>query len=268
MNYHDRPEHSSSQIADFMDDPIAWWHIHKAKEWPKKPPTPQMKYGTDVHRMIELGGPDKIVRMIPESVLNSQGHCKGKAWTDWKHVQLSENPYLTFLKPGELNPFQITWEHLQANRFARESIEQGQLEIKHYWTDPNSGLKCRMMVDCLRPHVCVDWKSTRSTNIRDFQNDAFARHYDVRLAFYQRGIADLTGETIPVSTVAFRNQPGYDVRPIHLSDKWILDAQDVLSRTLEQIASFEIGNYLDRPVVELDAPRYANFIHEYELETA
>ena len=83
QDYHSRPELSSTQVAKFMDDPIAFYEIHITGERSESP-TDAMKFGTSVHEMIELGGPDKMpIVVIPREVLNKDGHKRGKAWTQW-----------------------------------------------------------------------------------------------------------------------------------------------------------------------------------------
>lgn len=263
MNYHERPELSSTQIADFVADPIRFWHLHVEQDWPKEPPTPAQKFGTDVHRMIELGGPDNIVVRIPDEVLNKQGHRKGKPYLDWLAEQ---PPGVATIKSNEINAFEIIWEHLNRNTFARHCMESGELEKEHFWKDSETGICCRMRTDCLLPTCIVDWKTARSTDVRKFQSEIYWLRYDLRLAFYQRGILDLTGETLPVAFIAIKNQPGYDVRPLNISDSWMRSAQDRLSRVMDQIASFEIERELDRDVVEIDEPRFATFDEQYELE--
>jgi len=59
-DYHSRPELSSSQLAQFLSNPILFHHVHTLEDWPKDEPTAAMQFGTLVHTMIELGGPDRL----------------------------------------------------------------------------------------------------------------------------------------------------------------------------------------------------------------
>ena len=104
VNYHDRPETSSSQIADFLQDEINWWHVHKKGDWPKKKITPAMEFGSRVHEMIEYRDPKAVYAVMPEGmvsfkddevfnvekmveiprrVLNAKGEKRGKAYLDF-----------------------------------------------------------------------------------------------------------------------------------------------------------------------------------------
>lgn len=263
MNYHDRPELSSSQVEDFLDDPIKWYHVHVAKDWPKDDPTPQMKFGTAVHRMIELGGPEHIAVTIPADVLNGDGHCKGKAWLDWKSEQ-SEG--VEFIKPGVFNPFDEIWGNIHTNDFAATCLDCDRKEYQIIWEHKPTGLKCRTLVDVLLPNIIVDWKAAADISPRDFQSAAYRMHYVERLAFYQLAVEAETGERLPVVCVAIKNKAGFGVQPYEIDSEWLEKAHAKLEKTMRQIAEFDLDDHCNQQIVTLAQPGWAKYESEYELE--
>lgn len=310
MNYHDRPEISSSQVAAFLADPVAFYHQHVVRDWPKDPPTPSMRFGTAVHRMIELGGPEfvscsmpeglveynddrigMIDRMIEETVENPNRRLKDyqewkkglpataeivrfgeieriKRFAEWKR----DNAEKQLIKSGELNPFETIWNHLQSNTFTRRYLNRtNNREAEHFWTDDRSGLECRAKFDLIDADILIDWKSMPSIEPRAVQRTICDRNYDVRLAFYLRGIADMqhgttmTPADCSVVVVAIENQPGYRVQPIEISKDWLAVADERLTEALEKIREFKIENELNSPVIELGMPRW-RFDSSFELE--
>ena len=268
INYHDRPELSSSQIAAFMQDPVFWWKVHREASLPKPVANDSMQFGTDVHSMIEDGGPDlsKFVA-IPHHVLNKDGHKKGKAWTDFKSSHPDD---VIFFKDTELHPahglIQI-WSNLNANRRTARWISLPKKETVITWHDDESGFDCRAMIDVIdEQHDCViDWKTTRDIRARKFQSACYSMHYDIRLAFYRRGLRANNMGDMHIVAVAIENTQSYRVQPFHLSSEWIDSADDRLSVVLENIKSFNIKDELDKDIIELDAPRWATYDQEYEV---
>jgi hypothetical protein len=253
MSYHDQPELSSSEVAAYLYDPIEWWHRWRAKDWPKMTATPAMEFGTAVHQMIEYGGPAAVVKQIPAEVLNADGHCKGKPWTEWK----SANPASIYLKPGETSPLVTIWDHLMANTWVRAVIENSQKELSHYWPDRDLGCACRCRFDAVLNGIIVDWKTTTMSNGRTFASDAYSRFYDVRLALYRRGYRDLYGNDPEVYIVAIQNSGGYGVDVYRMPEQWLDDAEARLILTVDEMLNFDLQKYLDSGPVDLIQPRWA-----------
>lgn len=252
MNYHDRPEKSSSEVAAFLSDPIEWYHIYVLKDWPRMVATKEMELGTAVHSMVEHRGVKTVVRSIPATVLNEQGHCKGKTWTDWK----AANPAQIYLKPGETNPLTTIWQHLIANAWCRAFVEHAEKEVEHFWNDTDLGA-CRVKFDAILNGTIVDWKTTSKTCARTFAIDAVSRFYDVRLALYRRGYRDLFGCNPEIVVVAIETSGGTKVTPYRMPDAWLDDAEAKLILAVDDMRRFDLSRYLDCSPVDLVQPRYS-----------
>jgi hypothetical protein len=240
MNYHSRPELSSSQLAQFLRDPITFFHCHVAQDWPRPEPTPAMQFGTLVHSMIELGGPDKldIVRR-PEGIdLRTK---EGKAWREsvaGKEI-VSEADWLRLER---------TWTHLNACSQVRKFLGNGHVELELYWKH-RSGIDCRAKVDQLSDGVLIDWKTTSASSEAEFIQQACGMFYDVRLAFYRLGIETLQAMSPRVLVVGIQSGDGHEVWPLELTDLMAeLRSEARMHKAIEDIASFDIDEYLDRPI--------------------
>lgn len=260
--YHQRPELSSTQMAMFIDDPVAFHFIHQVGTWPKPEPTEAMKFGTSVHEMIELGGPDKMpIVVIPREVLNKDGHRRGKAWTNFKE----DNPDALFFKEGERIPWFEIWNNLNANENCKRWIECERKEEEFYWQDKVSGLHCRAKLDVVSDLPIVDWKTSRHVDPRGFQAACYQMHYPERLCFYRRGFEAKYGTRPPAVAVAIENKGSYRVQPFEISEQWLEQADETLSRVLDSIAALDIESELNKPIIEVSAPKWAKFDSEYIL---
>lgn len=260
-DYHSRPELSASQVCCYLEDPIAFYHYHVAQDWPRPEPTPQMQFGSAVHRMIELGGPEHVCAVVPEFVLNGQGHRKGKAYIDWVFEHVGKQ----IIKPNELNPFEIIWNHLNANKFTRKMLDAPNKEQVILWEHGPTGMKCRSMIDLYHCGILIDWKTTRNTGPREFQRDAWQLKYHVKLAFYSLAVGYQVDwrEMKHVIAVAIGNSPGYAVRPYEIDPAWLAIGRDEANRAIEEIAAFNLDDELDQDVVMLSAPTYGKYESEY-----
>lgn len=269
--YHSKQSLSSSEIADYLDDPIDWYFTYRLRTRKKPEPTDAMKLGTSVHlvaeiglpRMIADGGWSNILKSIPKEVLNSEGHCKGKAWTEWK----AANPADVYIKPGEPNPLAEIWDNLVGNKWCYDVLHDANSLKEHEieWDDPLLG-PCRLKADLLNmsEEYVVDWKTTRAKTARKFAADAAAMHYDVRLAFYRRGIHYSLGFVPAVYIVAINTSGGYEVTPYEMPEEWLDDADARLVFAVEEMRTFDLGKYRDKPVQRLAQPKW-NVLKEEDL---
>lgn len=253
LDYDEWPGLRSSSISTYIDKPIYWYHTEVLCDWPKEQASKEMGFGTAVHKMIELGGWEYMgIREIPRKVLNADGHCKGKAWTEWKEA----NPADTYIKPGEINTLRVIWEHLQANTWCREIIDLSSKEVKHLWEDNDFGL-CKVKMDAVCPQILVDWKTTSCRTRARFANEIVERAYDVRMAFYRRAFKDKYGHSPVVYLLAIRNSGGFEVASWQLTDAWLDDADARLIFTVDEMKRFDLAEYLNRPPELLTQPRWS-----------
>lgn len=257
--YHASEGLSSSEIAAYEDDPAQWFHWYRLRDW-ERAPTNAMKLGTGVHDVIEyslplmvtLGGWDTLVRQIPKTVLNADGHCKGSAWNAWK----AENPAEIYFKPWEPNPLSLVWDNLMANSFTRNFIAKSRKEVAHFWTDEDFG-PCKVKFDAVNCPVFCDWKTTCKKTKREFELDIVRRSYDVRLAFYRIGFRAMFDSEPDVYIVAINTSGGYRVTPYRIPSEWLDDAEARLILIVDEMQRFDIAAYLDSEPQVLRQPNFS-----------
>ena len=265
--YHASQGLSSSQIGVFLDDPVRWHHVHVLGDWPRTEATPAMQFGTRVHQMVELGGPDALldegglVEEPPHLFEDGKTRRHGE-YQAWKKEQLGYG--LEIVEAGYLAPYESIWANLKANRHAAKWLACPNKEVEFRWTDTATGIGCKAKLDVLDENAVVDWKTTRKVDARGFQSEVYQRHYDVRLAFYRRALRS-GGIDLPIVAVAIENSGSYRVKPYEISSAWIDEADERLSATMDRMAAFELTEELDSDIVCLESPRWAKYDTEYEL---
>jgi hypothetical protein len=83
------------------------------------------------------------------------------------------------------------WPDARASISAR-LLFNGTTEVVHLWTDPITGVDCKMCADCLPatfPNLIVDYKTAKDAGERGFKTSVRRYRYDVQAAFYLDGCA-------------------------------------------------------------------------------
>jgi exodeoxyribonuclease VIII len=263
-DYHSRPELSSSQLALFLRDPIVFYHTCVLGDWPKDEPTPAMQFGTLVHTMIELGGPDRldIVRRPEGLDLRTK---EGKAWRE-------ANAGKEIVSEPDWLRLERVWTHLQACSQVRKFLGNGHVERELFWQHSRSGIDCRAKVDQLSDGVLIDWKTTSAASEEEFINQAVNMHYDIRLAFYRDGIETVENIQRPkILVVGIQSGGGHEIFPLEITGLMEeLHSEERMHRAVEDISTFVLEEYLDRPIKVATAPpwlvrKYAGELTEVTL---
>jgi len=72
----------------------------------------------------------------------------------------------------------------------RGFVARGTKELELRWTDPDSGIKCKMLADSWDQPVgaLTDLKRTDKITAREFKRDIYNREYGFQIAWYRRGL--------------------------------------------------------------------------------
>lgn len=246
VDYHSLPGRSSSQIGAYLTNPLEWWHVHEAKDWPAEPPTPAMMLGTLVHKMIELGGPDRLA-LKPAGM--SFATTAGKLWRQ-------EHAGQAIVDGDEAETLRRIWGHFSANPDVMGLLDGAELEVIHCWDDWEFG-PCRVKPDAVKPDSLTDWKTTSAKTEREFVNEICRRFYDVRISFYRRGWESRTGLRPPLYIVGLQTVGGHEVWPIRLNDDWADDAEARMLIALDGMKRFDLAKRLARPIRTCEQPGWA-----------
>lgn len=183
-DYHRRPEWSNSQKEKLIESPPLFYGTYISHEFPPMA-SKELDIGTVAHECLtNPGGLDAIVKVIPENVLNGQGHRKGGAWKEWSEAHAD---YIQ-MKESEIESIRRMIESV--HRTVPKWMFENVLHYEHtiIWRDDESGLMLRARPDMIIRRgdyvVLADFKTTRTTTARTFAADAAKYGYHRQAAWY------------------------------------------------------------------------------------
>jgi hypothetical protein len=269
--YHGTKGLSNSLLQHFDRDPVSYYHKHISCDWPIDPPTPEMEFGTAVHRLIEYQlNWAKLAIYIPADVLNKDGHKRGLRWKKWA----KENWQHEHLKPGQLNHFEVIAQNVVAHRRAQSIVchPKAHRETNIRWRQRDMAFNCKARLDLVIPGTAVvDVKTIYDVDRRVLQSEIERRRYYRQLAFYRDAWNTYADEVLPCFIVAIQNKPGYAVEVVELAQHWIDRGHEenieVMQRLQEahESGDFYPDTYREEQNIVLDPPRWAGNEERYEL---
>lgn len=185
--YHKRPEISKTQLDLFHDDQYAL-------EWQKKAPVDEDKLKT-----LDFGDATHAICLEPDRLKNEfttmpdefQGiTCIGQTNVakEARAAFESENSDKKILSILDYKKLNLMFESVMAHPQARAHIEAiGLAESSWFWTDTDTGVKCRCRPDKLIGNLLVDIKTT--PELVKFKYSVDDYRYFVQDPFYCDGLA-------------------------------------------------------------------------------
>jgi hypothetical protein len=261
--YHASEGISNSKLSDFIKDPAYYHAKHVAKTY-SDPPKDCYKFGTIVHERVLLDNYAGEILLVPENVLNKDGHRKGKAWLEF--AEDNSDKYL--LTQAELDRVNRYCDAVHANPTARQIVEDSEREVSLRWTDDETGLPCRCRVDALHPMIDADLKTTRDNTPAGFAAAAFRYGYHRQKNWYQEGtVRHRQGQQVPFLFIAVTE---WSCNVFELDEQFDAFAQAEIRKALQGIKdcteSGDWTNGLGRDVISLKPPRWAYTQQQYEVE--
>lgn len=248
---------SHSRLEDFIEDPALFEGRWITGKYPPKE-SDGFDFGDLVHDAILQGGTQCVIVEIPEDVLTKNGAKYGNAWKDFA----AEHHGKYLLKPKEIPPIReavdAVWRHPKAR--ALLTYHGGENEFPIRWTDEETGILCRAMLDRLTAGPIVDLKTTASTKPSKFARDAYSFGYHRQGAFYVDAAEALTDEQKPFCIVAVRNQPPYSVETFVPDGEFIALGMDQNREALRLFAECQASGRWLRPdwgnFITIKAPKW------------
>jgi hypothetical protein len=261
--YHARDEWSNSQISDLISRGAPFFHgTHVTGKIPKEQKA-VWDIGTVAHAVFASEDMNKVVAIIPDDVLNSQGHRKGGNWLAWKE----ENEGLYLLKKSEMAPIIKMVANAHAHPAVKELLDHAaHFEHSLTYEDEATGLKlrCRSDLICVYPNgraAVVDFKTTRAVTKREFRKDAFKFGYHRQAAWYWDAAEKAGFDVKAFVFVASDKSPANECRvyktpprELELGRREVRRALDDLARRLEE-DDWQCPNYGE--IADMEFPDYA-----------
>lgn len=223
--YHaDRTAVSRSTLAALLASSPA--HVKAAQEFPPEE-TADLAFGTAFHD--HLLQPDVFrdeYQVIP--VLDPRRKADKVAF----ERLCEEHAGKTFIDVEGFSVLEAMSASVRRHAGAARRLEHGLAELSGYWTDPVTGVRCKIRPDFLQMDqetglilASVDLKSALNASMAGFQKATATRGYDMQAAFYQDGIYHLTGQRVPFVFVAVEKSPPYATAVYRASEEMLQDGR-------------------------------------------
>ena len=160
------------------------WHMDNPEDESKK--SPSLIFGSAAHKyVLEKSDFDNEYVIAPE--INRLTKAGKEDWAQF----LADNVGKTVITQKD---FDLIWEMDTALLKCSLAIEMltGQHEVPVFWTDRDTGEKCKCKADVLKKmdgcFAVVDYKTARDAGTEKFNNAMFRLGYHVQAAMYTEGI--------------------------------------------------------------------------------
>ncbi len=189
--------------------PLHYRHILQEQE----ADTTSRLAGRALHTLA-LEGPDAFA----ERYAVWEGDRRGKAWTDFRDAHPGE-----ILRAVERDLIQAqataVLRHPEALALLTDSLTESAIT----WTDPDTGIACKGLVDVRGLAHHADLKGTGALHL--FERLAIRDGYHMQAAWYRRGERISTGRDVACHLIAVEAKAPHDVGVFRLSDA-LLDHAD------------------------------------------
>lgn len=256
---------SRSQLADGME---SWWlfqqrHVLRTPGFEGKE-TEAMRWGTVFHDLVlEHQDIHEGIAIVPKSVLNADGHAKGKPYQIFKELNVGK----LVLKEADAFDYVQMWNAIKRNATASELLfdgEDAQNEMGIHWTDEETLLPMRARLDRVVPweHI-TDLKTINEASLKNINDEIEYRGYHLQGAMYQTAWKEVTGQVLPYFLVFVQKSMPYTVRTVRLSEIFIERGRKLASRLLRQLKSCLETNIwpdaVDDGYIEMDPPSWVKY---------
>lgn len=260
--YHTGPGISSSHLKPLIKSAA---HYQAWLQAPKKE-SPEMALGSAVHTMVLE--PDKFLLEYKIATTDD------KRTKEYKQIS-EDNPGCTILTASQFETAKSC--AASVNRAIAEDPNLAALfrnnaliEQAFYWTDPDSGVLCKVKPDVLAGFgVIADLKTTRDVSFDSFQKSIVDYMYFLSAAFYIDGVKlalEQSGNTellatFPTSFVllAVESSAPYDVKPYYFDQASIEIGRRLYKQALKTYAECTrtgIWPGIDKSFSEIGLPNW------------
>lgn len=211
---------SRSELFEMHRSPM---HFKYMQEHPKED-TPSLLFGRALHKMI----------LESESFETEFAVCpnmdkRTKAGKEQYHLFLLKNVGREIVLQEDYNVMLAMADVIKQHELARKLLT-GQHEQSFFWTDPDTGERCKCRPDCIAEYegrlYLVDYKTTDSCAGSDFERSVRKYGYDFQAGMYTEGVFANTFERYGFKFVAQEKKPPYAVRVYDCSEEFIQQGYD------------------------------------------
>ena len=242
---------SRSMLVDFIKSPTLYYrrHVLRDPSW-QQATSSAMELGTLIHAAVLEGKRlEDLVHIIPDSVLNADGHRKGKEWLLWKSIhddkpQFKESDLATpreMLKSAKASPAAMALLNAAGHPRTRPC---GPVEVGIEWEI--NGIERRTRLDRINTDCIIDVKTARSCDLQKINNSLEADNYFLQAADYSMAFEALTGETLPFKFLFIENVVPFRTVVVVIDPTWVDEGRLEILSALDRLQECaETGNWND-----------------------
>ncbi len=211
---------SRSELIRIAKSPL---HFKYAKEHPQED-TPSLLFGRALHKYVLE--PDTFEDEFAVCPLldrrTKQGREDYAAFLELSAGKdvITQADYITILEMCDV---------ARKNELVMQLLN-GAHEESWFWTDPDTGEKCKCRTDCITTYggekVIVDYKTTESCAGYDFERSAKKYGYDVQAGMYTEGLFANTFEEHGFKFIVQEKKAPYAIRIYTCSPEYIQQGVD------------------------------------------
>lgn len=190
-------------------------HFKYAQEHPVEQ-TAAMAFGSAVHEAV------LTPRTFRKKYVVADFDARTKEGKALKQQYLDEGKILLTKDQGEQIDGIVA--AIKAHPYAKRLLT-GKHEQAHFWTDPETGERCKCKTDCETDiggvHYVVDLKTCGNAESDEFVRDAVKFGYFMQAAMYTQGVKCHTGKDSVFVFVAVEKDPPYAVNVLQCGENEI-----------------------------------------------
>jgi hypothetical protein len=258
---------SRSMLEDFRYSRRYFHAKHVARSLPPEPSTDEMKFGTATHIcVLEPERMNRAIRVIPQSVLASNGARSTNAYKEWA----AEHDGYVLMKRAEFDALRRVVDAVWANDCARGLLEMpGPTEQTIKWLDPETSLPGKSRRDKVLSEVIVDLKTCPDSSSGAFARKCAELGYHRQAAFYVDGDEAATGEKKAFVFIAVSKEPPHDVAVYELDEADVdLGRQQnraSLAELAECYASDDWANPGESQITTIQLPKWVHHQDDWRI---
>lgn len=217
---------SRSELFAIKKSPL---HFKYQQEHPKED-TKALKFGRAVHKYI-LEKDDFFNEYALEPIVDK----RTKAGKEEYQLFLDNLEDKEPISEEELDVIKEMYEAIQSHPIA-SALLTGIHEKDFFWTDDETGEKCKCRPDCLTEYegqkYIVDYKTTDSCEDGHFERSCKKYGYKFQSGMYREGVFQNTFEDYGFAFVAQEKTAPYAVRVYFCTDEFICEGYDIFRELL------------------------------------
>lgn len=121
-------------------------------------------------------------------------------------------------------------------RILQGALAKGSAEQAYTWTDPKTGLECKVLLDLVAGRRIVDVKTTSETTVEGVAYSARKWLYHVQDAFYTEPLR-LLGEAPTFLLIFVLKEPPHELVSVRFDDELRAEGRELMRRGLDEIAA-------------------------------